>query len=318
VSRETKKILVIDDSPVILRLVEARLKVDYFQVITAGNGEEGLRLAAVEQPHVILLDLEMHGTDGTEVLRRLKNGQNTKLIPVIVLTADTRVERKVQGFELGALDYVTKPFDPVELRARVRSAHRLKYMFDLLEQKAQIDGLTGLYNRAYLDRRLGEEYERTVRYGGKLGVVMFDIDKFKSINDTYGHALGDQVIAEVAEAARSLMRKSDIVARYGGEEFVAILPETDTTGSALFAERLRSRIEGQIEIEVGGKKVRVSASFGAASCSDAGHTTGKELLDLADQALYHAKRTGRNRVCTVSMLSAVPSESPEALVGAAG
>lgn len=294
--REKKRVLIIDDSVVIQRLVQARLRADGFEVATAGDGAEAIELTKQFQPDVVLLDIDMPRINGFEACRALKDNSETSKVPIIFLTAQTKTEDKVRGLDIGAVDYVTKPFDPVELRARVRSAYRTKYLMDLLEQKAQIDGLTGLYNRAFFDARIKEEMERAARYENSLAIVIFDVDRFKRLNDTYGHSFGDVVLAEIAETARLIARTTDVVARYGGEEFVIIAPEQDLDGARAFAERLREGI-AELELVHNGEPVPVSASFGVSSTAEIGYDNIKALVDAADRALYIAKEGGRNRVC---------------------
>lgn len=293
-SREKGRILVIDDSLVIQRLVELRLRADGFDVVTCASGEAGIAAARNVQPDVILLDVDMPGMDGYETCRRLKSDASTKIIPVIFLTARVKTEEKVRGLDSGALDYVAKPFDPVELRARVRSAYRTKYLMELLEQKAQVDGLTGLYNRSFLNSRLNEEVERAQRHGHPLAIVMADVDRFKTLNDSHGHAFGDQVLVEVAEAVRSICRVADAVCRYGGEEFVLVLPEQTGESACAVAERTRATIEG-LRLDHNGVIVPVSASFGVAALEHE-PLSPQELLERADKALYFSKENGRNRV----------------------
>ncbi|MBX9655514.1 diguanylate cyclase [bacterium] len=299
VIREKKRVLIIDDSVVIQRLVQARLRADGFEVATGNDGSEAIELAKNFQPDVILLDIDMPVMNGFDACRALKDNSTTSSIPVIFLSSQTRTEDKVRGLDIGAIDYVTKPFDPVELRARVRSAYRTKYLLELLEQKAQIDGLTGLYNRAFFDARIKEEMERARRYRHSLALVIFDVDRFKRLNDTYGHSFGDVVLAEVAETARLIARQTDVVARYGGEEFVITLPEQTLEGAAQLAERVREGIE-ELQLRHNGEKISVTASFGVASTIEVGYESIPELVNTADRMLYAAKESGRNRVCVAS------------------
>jgi diguanylate cyclase (GGDEF)-like protein len=296
VIREKKRVLIIDDSVVIQRLVQARLRADGFEVATGSDGSEAIELAKIFQPDVILLDIDMPVMNGFDACRALKDNSATSSIPVIFLTSQTRTEDKVRGLDIGAIDYVTKPFDPIELRARVRSAYRTKYLLELLEQKAQIDGLTGLYNRAFFDARIKEEMERARRYCHTLALVLFDVDRFKRLNDTYGHSFGDVVLAEVAETARIIARQTDVVARYGGEEFIITLPEQNLKGAAFLAERVREGIE-ELQLVHNGEKVKVTASFGVASTAEIGYDSIVDLVNAADRMLYAAKENGRNQVC---------------------
>jgi diguanylate cyclase (GGDEF)-like protein len=296
VIRDKKRVLIIDDSVVIQRLVQARLQADGFEVVTCGDGAEAVDLAKETAPDVILLDIDMPSVNGFDACRNLKEDAETSKIPIIFLTAQTKTEDKVRGLDIGAVDYVTKPFDPVELRARVRSAYRTKYLMDLLEKKAQIDGLTGLYNRAFFDARIKEEMERARRYENPLAIVLFDVDRFKMCNDTYGHSFGDVVLAEVADTARTVARSTDLVARYGGEEFVVIATEQDLEGARAVAERLREGV-ADLELTHNGARVPVTASFGVSSTVEIGYDDVQALVDAADRALYAAKEGGRNRVC---------------------
>lgn len=294
-SRENRRVLVVDDSVVIQRLVQARLRNDGFEVVSCSNGKDGVEAARSAHPDVILLDVDMPGMNGYDTCKELKSDPTTSFIPIIFLTAHTRVDEKVKGLDLGAIDYVSKPFDPVELRARVRSAYRTKFLMDLLEEKAQIDGLTGLYNRAYFDARVQDEFERAKRNQHCLAIVITDVDRFKSVNDTYGHSFGDVVLGEVSESVRKLLTTTDMVARYGGEEFVAVLPEKSVLEAGTFANLARARIEG-LDLEHNGVRVKITSSFGVATTDEVGYTSVKELVDCADKALYAAKQGGRNRV----------------------
>ncbi len=221
------RVLVIDDEESIHKLVVARLRPEGLEVISEFDGERGIERAVSGQPDVILLDIGLPNVDGFEVCRRLKEHPSTRNIPIIFLTGTTDTESKVRGLDLGAVDYVTKPFDQVELRARVRAALRTKRLQDILEQQSFLDGLTGLWNRSYLDRRLEAELNVARRYGRPLTLVLADVDHFKRVNDSYGHLFGDIVLQGIAEGLRAYARRSDIVARYGGEEFAILL--TDTT-----------------------------------------------------------------------------------------
>jgi diguanylate cyclase (GGDEF)-like protein len=294
-SRDKRKVLIVDDSVVIQRLVQARMRSDGFDVACLTSAVDLVSQCQTLAPDVIILDIDMPDVTGFEACKALKDDSNTSQIPVIFLSAKTSTEEKVKGLDLGAVDYVTKPFDPVELRARVRSAYRTKYLLELLEQKARVDGLTGLYNRAFFNDRIEEELDRARRYNGTLAIVLFDVDRFKRINDTYGHSFGDIVLAEVAETARLHARQSDVVARYGGEEFVIILPEQSAQNASYLAERIRSAIE-ELHLVHNGERVVVTASFGVSSTAEIGYDTSKELVDAADKMLYAAKEGGRNQV----------------------
>jgi len=244
----------------------------------------------------VLLDIGLPNVDGFEVCRRLKEHPATRGIPVIFLTGTADTESKVRGLDLGAVDYVTKPFDQVELRARVRAALRAKRLQDILEQQSHLDGLTGLWNRRYLDQRLESELNVARRYGRPLSLVLVDVDHFKRVNDDHGHLFGDIVLQGIAEGLRAYARRSDIVARYGGEEFAILLTDTNLRSAMYVSERLRSSAENR-HFEARTEIVNVTASFGVACSEDlAAELTPEALLKAADLALYASKDAGRNCV----------------------
>jgi diguanylate cyclase (GGDEF)-like protein len=292
-------VLAVDDSPEVLALLRARLKPEAIELVTAGSYAEGLALALELRPDLVLLDVEMPEHSGLDLCRRLKEDPGTANIPVIFLTASSNVDTKVHGFDLGASDYVTKPFHPAELRARVRAALRMKRAQDLLTQRAQIDALTGLHNRAYLDELLEASIRRATHGGAPLSLVMMDLDHFKSLNDSYGHPFGDLVLQRVGDLLSRSTRPCDTACRYGGEEMALVLTDTDIAGARAVAERIRGALE-EIELAPRGKLVSVTASFGVAEAL-ATVTPGEELrasvlIAAADAALYVAKSDGRNCV----------------------
>jgi len=292
-------VFVIDDSEPIHKLIAVRLRPEGLEVTGELSGERGIQRAIEVKPDLILLDVELPDLDGFEVCRQLKEHPATRAIPVIFLTGTRSTDSKVRGLDLGAVDYVTKPFDQVELRARVRAALRTKRLQDILEHQSFLDGLTGLWNRAYFDRRIESEMNIARRYQRPLSIVLSDIDRFKNVNDTYGHLFGDVVLQGVSECLRAGARRSDVVTRYGGEEFALILIDTDLPAALAVAERLRASVEAQ-GYEAHGKQITTSASFGATCSNEGGEPTAQTLIDNADKALYGAKDGGRNCVyaCT--------------------
>jgi diguanylate cyclase (GGDEF)-like protein len=291
-------VLAVDDSPEVLALLKARLKPEAIELVTAASYAEGLALALQLSPDLILLDVEMPEHSGLDLCRRLKAEPATANIPVIFLTASTNVDTKVHGFDLGAIDYVTKPFHPAELRARVRAALRMKRAQDLLTQKAQVDALTGLHNRAFLDELLAAAVMRATRNGRPLSLVMMDLDHFKSLNDTYGHPFGDLVLQRVGDLLSRSTRPGDTACRYGGEELAIVLSETDTEGACAVAERIRGQLQ-LLDLSPRGKPVIVTASFGVAEARyacDGEDLRAAGLVAAADAALYVAKNDGRNCV----------------------
>ncbi len=291
-------ILVIDDSPEIHTLLDVRLRPEGLRVEHAMTPAEGLAKAFDLQPDLILLDVEMPEMGGLEVCTRLKADPSTSMVPVIFLTGAGSVDVKVRGFDLGAVDYVTKPFDPAELRARVRAALRTKRFHDMLAARAQLDGLTGLWNRGYFNQRLADEVHAVRRYGRGLSLVMLDVDHFKGLNDNFGHPFGDMVLQRIGDLLSGHCRATDAACRYGGEELTMILTETSGDGAMIVAERLRQAIES-MDLRPKGKPVVVTASLGvidAASLGPSAGVTSDALLKGADDALYKAKQSGRNRV----------------------
>jgi len=289
------KILIIDDSADALAVAKTRLAPEGHEVLCAGDGKEGLETAGRENPDLVLLDVDMPEMDGFEVCRRLQEDAATCSIPVIFLSGSSGGEDRVRGLDLGAVDCVTKPFDAFELRARVRAALRTKHLQDLLRKYALIDPLTELPNRRALDERLHQEWARLVRHGGHLALILADLDRFKKINDTFGHPAGDEALRQVARLLASGCRESDMPVRYGGEEFVVVAPETTAQAAADFADRLRMSICSQ-PLQVHGKALSITASFGVAG--NEGLKVPEELVQAADEALYRAKSAGRNCVKT--------------------
>jgi diguanylate cyclase (GGDEF)-like protein len=292
-------VLVIDDSPEVLAVVAARLRPEGYRVITAADWESGMDLAFVQSPDLILLDVNMPDVSGLDVCRRLKADPRTGDIPVIFLTASDDVSVKVHSFDLGATDYVTKPFHPAELRARVRAALRTKREHDTLGTQARQDSLTGLWNRGQFDRILESEVAIAIRESKPLSLVMVDLDHFKRLNDGYGHVFGDAVLRGVSTLLSEGIRGTDYACRYGGEELALVL--SDTTGEAAVevCERLRERLVSHEFSVKDGAPVTITASFGIAEIAQkvgAGVVTASGLVDAADEALYSAKREGRDRV----------------------
>jgi len=287
------RILIIDDSPDALALAKARLGKEGFELVCADGGKAGLAMAAREQPDLVLLDLDMPDISGFDVCRALKADEALCMIPVIFLSGSGGPEDKVKGLNLGAVDYVTKPFDAFELRARVNAALRTKHMQDLLIEYARIDPLTGLANRRRLMERLQQEWARIQRHGGSLSFIMADVDHFKRVNDTYGHAIGDRALQAVAGAIAGQCRATDLPCRYGGDEFVILTPDETASGAAALAERCRQAVE-DTGLGVGPEPVHTTASFGVADAEDA--DSPETLVRQSDEALYDAKVAGRNAV----------------------
>ena len=288
------KVLIIDDSPEALLIAEARLAKENISIVCASGGQAGLEAARREKPDLVLLDIDMPDLSGIEVCKQIKSDADLCMIPVIFLSGAGSAEDKVRGLDVGAVDYISKPFDAFELRARVRAALRTKHLQDLLIEYAHIDPLTGLPNRRALMERLAQEWARIQRHGGRLSFIMVDIDRFKLVNDTYGHNIGDRVLQEVARVIQAECRQQDLPARYGGEEFGIVVPDETAQTAAQLAERCRRAIE-QVRVLVRGEVVRATASLGVADAT--GAASPEDLIKRADALLYRAKTAGRNAVC---------------------
>ena len=291
-------ILIIDDSPEIHQLLAVRLRSEELTLHHALLAAEGVAKAQVINPDLILLDIDLPDLTGLEVCQRLKDDPRTFHVPIIFLTAAGHVMTKVAGFTLGAVDYVTKPFEPAELCARVRAVLRTKRYQDMLAIRAQVDALTGLWNRSYFDRRLAEEVSAGRRYGRLLSLALVDIDHFKDCNDTFGHPFGDRVLQKVGEALATSLRATDAACRYGGEEFALILTETGHDGAVVACRRVLHAVS-HLGLECDGSAVSISCSIGLTSNDqqrDPRLTDGQQLIRQADRALYAAKRNGRNRI----------------------
>ncbi|QDU73010.1 diguanylate cyclase [Mucisphaera calidilacus] len=288
-------VLIIDDSPDIHRIIEVRGRDLDVRFVSALDAEEGFALAASERPDLILLDVDLgEGTSGFDLCERLKSTPVVRDVPVIFLTGEGQSDSKIRAFDIGAVDYVVKPFNHGELLARMRSALRTKHLVDMLAECANLDGLTGLRNRRYFDERLAQEVETVRRHDCALTLIIMDIDKFKTINDTLGHPRGDQVIQALGQVIQRVGRMTDIPCRLGGDEFVLMLPQTDTPAVEVVAERLCEAVRSD---ETLNRLVPngVTCSVGLASTSMLEDLSADALIEAADQALYASKRGGRDR-----------------------
>ena len=292
------KVLAIDDSVLIHRLLQVRLQHEEIQLFGATRADTGIKMARELRPDVVLLDIELdlkgQGMDGFGVLQVFKDDPDLQDVSVIFISGQSTMEERVRALDMGASDFVAKPFEIVELQARVRSALRVQKLVRMLAQKAQVDGLTGLWNRTYFDRRLSQEVGEAVRHGRSLSLVMCDVDRFKKLNDERGHPFGDKVLERLARIFQS-GRGSDIACRWGGEEFGIILPNTVGSEAIEVADRYRRAIEQEVWPSVPG--MVITASFGVADVLVLPSTpTTEDLVLAADAALYQAKMNGRNRV----------------------
>ncbi len=315
--RRGLRILAVDDDVVTMRLLHHHLALDGHTVVEAANGAQGLAIALKTRPQMIVTDLTMPEMDGLELCRALRSSSVCKEAYVLVVTGHDEEARVVEAFEAGADEFVTKPFNLNILLARVRAGQRLIELREHIETDKQelnrqngqmtilnrklsaaamTDVLTDLPNRRHALRRLEEELIHSRTHALPLSVILLDIDHFKSVNDRYGHDVGDIVLRETAAVLRSCTRRREEVCRLGGEEFLVIVPQSTREASAYFAERLRQAVEG-LEIRAGAYSGRVTVSLGVAGLED-GATTVDELIKVADSRAYMAKAAGRN--CVVS------------------
>lgn len=289
------KILVIDDSRLISHVAKTILSQRGHEVILAQDGLAGLQAAKSECPDLILLDLIMPVMDGYQVCQELKEEESTQKIPIIMLTSKAEPADKVRGLELGALDYVTKPFDEGELVTRVNIQLELKQLYEDLQELANRDGLTGLYNHRYFHEQLSKDFLRARRYHEFLSCILLDIDYFKKFNDTYGHQTGDIVLRTLGQVIKGSIRDSDFAARYGGEEFAIVLYYTDGPAAAQVAEHLRHMVE-HCDVRDKNNVLHVTISLGVATFPHEQIRNYEQIVGCADKALYKAKENGRNRV----------------------
>ena len=310
------RILVVDDNQDNIEIIATRLRFRGYEILEASDGEQALALVRDSAPDLILLDVMLPDIDGYEISRRIKGAADLPFIPIILVTARDSTQDKVAGLDAGADDYLTKPINFPELEARVRSMLRIKRLQDELEEKNRelerlsiSDGLTGLFNHRHIHGLLFEEFERVARTNDCMSVAMFDLDRFKSVNDTYGHQAGDRVLVELADILRESARDIDRLGRYGGEEFMALLPETCIDDAAVFVERVRREVARR-PFDVGrDEPLRMTLSAGVATYPHDRIDSVEKLVKLADQALYAAKAGGRDRIVRFDELE---PEAPQA------
>lgn len=295
------KVLIVDDLDLNRALV-ARVLGDLCQPLVAASGREALQLAMSEQPDLILLDVRMPELGGFEVCRLLKADPATAEIAVVFLTAADDEANEEAGLNLGAVDYVAKPFRPPILRARVRNLLVAQAQRAQLARLSQQDGLTGIANRRCFDEVLERDWKHLMQLGQPLGILLVDVDAFKAFNDTYGHSHGDDALRRVAHCLdQGVRRETDLAARYGGEEFACILPYTDAEGLALVGETVRAAVAA-LGIVHGGSPVapHLTVSIGGASVVPSAAESPVALIEVADRCLYAAKNGGRDRVAVAA------------------
>jgi len=297
------QILVADDSPLFRDMLQKMLSEWGYEVILAHNGQEAWEhLRQPNGPRLALVDWMMPGLEGAEVCRRVRAGIHDRYVYILLLSVRSDLEDIVEGMESGADDYIVKPFQVDELRARLRAGRRVVALQEelvaareALREQATRDGLTGLWNREAIFDILRNELARSARSREPLIVLMADLDGFKQVNDHYGHMAGDAVLRQVAGRMRASVRRYDAVGRYGGEEFLIVLPGCELPGGLVQAERIRNAI-GAEPFLAGDAEIRLTCSLGAACLGATEEPQADDLIHEADAALYYAKHQGRDRV----------------------
>jgi diguanylate cyclase (GGDEF)-like protein len=336
-------LLIVDDDPMILKLIRPMLGDCKFRALDASNGRDAIKLIESEVVDVVLLDVILPDIDGKDVCREIRRHYEKTPIQIVFMSGLVNADRMDTLLEAGADDFIQKPFDALELQLRLKAAlmrlEKQQQLFDerefyrqavrneenlssrildehlnlqkmfgtiasqkvrlestnrKLERVAKFDAITGLLNRHSLFARIDIEIEKSVREGSLLSGILIDIDGFKSVNDTYGHVVGDRILQEVGRCFKRNLRKDDVAGRYGGEEFFMILPGTNVEQGAVIAERFRHALE-ESSIEVGGSMLAVTASLGVAQLREA--ELAASWIERADKAMYQAKEQGKNCIC---------------------
>jgi two-component system, cell cycle response regulator len=297
--RHRRRVLIAEDSTVVRALLRSQLAEHGYEVIETEDGGAALARAQELRPEVILLDVDMPVMSGFEVVDRLKQDPDLADIPVVFITGRTDPEDAVKGLDLGAHDYLRKPFEPTELAARVQAAMRIKHLQDDLRElnaelahRASTDQLTGLPNRRFLDEQLTRACAGAKRHERPLALLMIDVDHFKRVNDEFGHQVGDEVLACIAGRLGARLRADDVLGRWGGEEFMVVANATVPEGARRLAEDLRAGVAAE-PLDVRGTPLALTISIGW-SAYDGG--TPEDLVRRADRALYAAKEAGRDTV----------------------
>ncbi|MEA2735889.1 MAG: hypothetical protein QOE14_2340 [Humisphaera sp.] len=282
-----KVILLIDDSPSIHQIVKVHLS-PRFEIVSAYDGKTGLTAAGKKMPDLILLDVEMPALRGYEVCRQLKANRVTRSIPVVFVTAANTVEERIQGLDAGACDYISKPFEPAELGARIRAALRAHRALDEMSQNAMVDELTGLFDRRYFETLLDTALATARRTGRPLGCVLVDVDQMHVVNGAFGRALGDQMLHAVSQCLLQASRRDDVLCRFGGDEFAVLVPEANASTLGIYAERIRHAVRSAVLCDAR-RLIKVTASLGVSLLS---LTDGISVLPATEEALCRAKGAG--------------------------
>ena len=289
------RILIADDDPTTLLLLESALREWEFEVVTVRDGNAAWEiLRSPDSPPLALLDWMMPRLSGIEVCRKVRQESEAAFVYLVLLTGRAKTQDVVQGMEAGADDYLSKPFEEQELKARLRAGQRIVELHEALRIHATSDALTGISNRRIILETLGRECARAAREGTVVGLIMADLDYFKRINDTLGHLAGDAVLHEASRRMGSVLRPYDAIGRYGGEEFLVVLPGCNQASTVAVAERMRQAVK-QAEVATPAGTISITVSLGAV-IGKGPSIDADELIKIADAALYRAKRAGRNRV----------------------
>jgi len=289
-------LLIVDDESVNLKILTQILEQEY-TIYTAETGNDCIELTKKYMPDLILLDIRLPDKDGYQVLTEIKNQEETKRIPIIFISGLDSGEDEEKGLSLNSADYIVKPFRPMVVKLRVRNQIQIVNQLRTIERLIMIDQLTNIPNRRSFDDRLKMEWKKAVREQTSISMLMMDLDRFKVINDTYGHLQGDIVLQTVAAIFPKLfMRPGDFVARWGGEEFVVLMPNTPLEGAVEVAERIRQEVENSLMPSIDGSEIKVTISIGVNSMMPTLDCLVNSFISAADKALYEAKATGRNKV----------------------
>jgi two-component system cell cycle response regulator len=317
------EVLVVEDNELDLNKIRSVLETDNAVVTGARSCAEGLERASAKPFDLVMISISLRKEDGLRLCSQLRANEATRRVPILLIADEVDLQQMVKGLEIGANDYVLRPYDKFELLARARSQIRRKRYQDRLQQNyaanlsaALTDSLTGLYNRRYFTAHAKELLSKAHAERKPMTLVIFDVDHFKKINDTYGHQVGDEVLQELGRRVTGNLRNFDLVARIGGEEFVAVLPDTDLEAGATIADRLRQAVGGEpFKVSAAEGAIAVTMSLGAAAAAaDEGL---ESLLKRADEALYRSKREGRNRVTLAAAPSIAPASADMAIAQSA-
>ena len=294
--------LIAEDDPISRRVLEANLVGWGYDVKVASDGSEAWELIqAPDAPNLVVSDWMMPHMDGLELCRRIRQMERPGYTYLIILTAKGEKEDVIKGLEAGADDFLVKPFNRQELKYRTKIGERIINLELKILELANTDALTGVLNRRAFMERMKQEVQRSLREKAPLSLIMVDIDYFKKVNDSHGHQVGDLVLKRFAERLCEFSRPYDFSGRYGGEEFVLCLPGADISQAGSVAERMRGKVEEmKIELPDGSQSIHVTGSFGVACFRTVPEDSIDVIIGRADDSMYRAKRTGRNRVCTAS------------------